>query len=135
MRTRASASVSNGSRRASRGTTWPRSTRSGRASDRHRDARGGRQREPRQHLAVIRQREDLGEGVPDPVNSCSARAGLNVIATCWPPVSSSAGSAIATDGMNRDNFDRSHGMSCPLGFRIESTPMAPAFFRNSQRVA
>ena len=66
---------------------------------------------------------------PEPANNFSARAGLNVIATCWPSVSSSAGSAIATDGMKRDSFDRSHGMSCPFGFWIEIVPSAPAFFR------
>ena len=66
---------------------------------------------------------------PDPVKNFSARAGLTVIATCCPSVSSSAGSAIATDGMKRDSFDRSQGMSCPFGFWIEMAPIAPAFFR------
>ena len=48
---------------------------------------------------------------PEPVKNRSARAGLMVTAVCWPRVSSNAGSAIASAGMNRDSFDRSHGMS------------------------
>ena len=53
---------------------------------------------------------------PEPVKSFSACAALTVIATCCPRTSSSLGSAIATDGMKRASFERSHGMSWPFGF-------------------
>ncbi len=72
---------------------------------------------------------------PDPAKRRSALAGLKAIETCWPAVSSSAGSASDIAGWRRASVERSQGGSIRPGCCSTIAPSAPAFFSAAQRTA
>ena len=72
---------------------------------------------------------------PEPSNSRSAFAGLNVIDTCAPAVSSVLESASAIDGFSRLGAERSHGTSMLFGLGMVIVPMPPSRLIAPQRSA